>query len=199
MITIVSGQPRSGTTLMMNMLHKGGLDVYADTHAGYESHAVVNIQKDNSFLHDCAGKAVKILHPHILHLPHKIPCKIIWMHRDPREQAKSQRKFMNNQGYNIPRQAIHKLKKAIERDNKGTLELFKGQDNIEVLKVRYEELKTNASTTVICVEDFLDIPMDIKAMAKCIQNNETKSQPDLSVEVGLAEEQEEILIGIAHG
>lgn len=52
MITVVAGQPRSGTSLMMQMLHVGGMEVYADDRKrlgsdrrywSYETHRMMHL------------------------------------------------------------------------------------------------------------------------------------------------------------
>ena len=67
---IVSGLPRSGTSLAMQMLHAGGVPVLTDSlraadtdnPRGYlEFERVKQIKTDKSWLDDAAGKAVKIV------------------------------------------------------------------------------------------------------------------------------------------
>lgn len=93
-LLIVTGQPRSGTSLMMRILHDSGLPVVADEKHSYECAATVNLQRDNKWVLELPdGVAMKVLYPHVMYLPSTISYRMIWMHRNPREQAKSQRKF----------------------------------------------------------------------------------------------------------
>ena len=70
-IVIVSGLPRSGTSMMMQMLDRGGLDVLADgvrvadednPRGYYEFEPVKRTKQDDSWLTQAAGKAVKMVH-----------------------------------------------------------------------------------------------------------------------------------------
>ncbi|MFO1003217.1 MAG: hypothetical protein U0936_23025 [Planctomycetaceae bacterium] len=70
MITVVSGLPRSGTSLAMQMLAAGGLPVLGDEHRpadednprGYlEDARVKSLERDATWLAEAEGKAVKII------------------------------------------------------------------------------------------------------------------------------------------
>ena len=78
MITIVSGLPRSGTSLLMQMLDAGGYPVLCDDerHAdednprGYFEYTPVRrLEQDNRWLADAEGKALKVVSPLLYHLP----------------------------------------------------------------------------------------------------------------------------------
>ena len=69
-ITVVTGLPRSGTSLMMQIMNKSGMEILSDgvrqkdisnPEGYYELEAVKGIVKDNSFLKNAVGKVVKIL------------------------------------------------------------------------------------------------------------------------------------------
>ena len=91
MITIVSGLPRSGTSMMMKMLEAGGMEILKDeirkadedNPAGYyEFEKVKELKKDVSWLENAKGKSVKIISSLLEHLPEKYTYKIIFMHRN---------------------------------------------------------------------------------------------------------------------
>ena len=69
-ITIVSGLPRSGTSMMMSMLQAGGMDLLTDNERkadidnprGYfEFERVKKVKEDPSWLKDTGGRAVKMV------------------------------------------------------------------------------------------------------------------------------------------
>ena len=77
-ITIVSGLPRSGTSMMMKMLHTGGLDVLTDEirtadednpKGYYEFERVKQLPQDTAWLPEAEGKAVKVISALLLQLP----------------------------------------------------------------------------------------------------------------------------------
>lgn len=88
-ITVVSGLTRSGTTMAMKMLHKGGMHVLGN-HTGYEDNRAHEVKKDSAWLVEAQGKAIKILDLHRMILPYEFEYRIIYMKRDYKQQAKSQ-------------------------------------------------------------------------------------------------------------
>jgi len=93
-ITIVSGLPRSGTSMMMKMLEAGGLPVLtdeirtadADNPRGYyEFERVKQIETDNAWLPEARGKAVKMIAALLKHLPPDYRYRVIFMQRKMEE------------------------------------------------------------------------------------------------------------------
>jgi len=106
-ITIVSGLPRSGTSMMMRMLEVGGMEVMtdnirqadADNPLGYyELEKVKRIQEDATFLDDAHGKAFKMVSMLLRHLPPHKDYKIIFMRRDLQEVLASQKIMLARRG-----------------------------------------------------------------------------------------------------
>lgn len=103
-ITIVTGLPRSGTSLMMQILNKSGLEILSDgvrqkdisnPEGYYELEAVKGIVKDNSFLKNAVGKVVKIVAPLPMFLDKTLHYRVIFMRRDIEEILRSQEKMLN--------------------------------------------------------------------------------------------------------
>src|SRR5919205_1058382 len=99
MIVIVSGLPRSGTSLMMQMLHVGGMPLLvdhqrpadADNPNGYwEYEPVKRLQQDNTWMSQAEGKAVKVVSALLQYLPPQHTYKIIFMQRPMPEVLTSQ-------------------------------------------------------------------------------------------------------------
>jgi Sulfotransferase domain len=100
-IVVVSGLPRSGTSMMMKMLSAGGLPIVTDgkrvadesNPEGYfELEAVKDLDKDTDrrWLRDARGRGVKILSPLLASLPDSYNYSVIYMLRDLREIIASQ-------------------------------------------------------------------------------------------------------------
>jgi len=106
-ITVVSGLPRSGTSMMMQMLHAGGLTCLTDelreadisNPKGYfEFEKVKSLRTDNSWLSEAKGKVIKIISHLLSCLPLQLDYKVVFMERDLGEVLASQRKMLENQG-----------------------------------------------------------------------------------------------------
>ena len=92
-VTVVSGYPRSGTSLMMQMLEAGGLDVLvggvkeADVHnpRGYYEYgpalALGGPAAGADWARDALGKAVKVMAFHLQHLPDDLDYRVVFMRR----------------------------------------------------------------------------------------------------------------------
>ncbi len=109
-ITIVSGLPRSGTSMMMNILAAGGLIPFQDDarpsdtdnpKGYYEYEGVKGMAHDTSWLHQAEGQAIKIISSLLHHLPDNLTYRIIFMERRMTEVLASQRKMLRrtNQPY----------------------------------------------------------------------------------------------------
>jgi Sulfotransferase domain len=106
-VTIVSGLPRSGTSLMMQMLQAGGMQLLTDGQRapdehnprGYFEHEGVKYSRnDLSWLKQADGKVVKVIHLLLSHLPADQNYRVIFMMRDLEEVIISQRAMLKQQG-----------------------------------------------------------------------------------------------------
>src|SRR6266852_5242736 len=106
-IIVVSGLPRSGTSLMMQMLDKGGVEVVTDNirtadtdnpKGYYEYEMVKKIKKDASWLPATRGKAFKMVSQLLYDLPVTENFRIIFMERDLDETLRSQEKMLERLG-----------------------------------------------------------------------------------------------------
>src|SRR5436309_14204442 len=106
-IIIVSGLPRSGTSLMMQMLENGGVPVVTDhirtadtdnPRGYYEFEQVKKIKEDASWLPQTRGKAFKMVSQLLYDLPPGERYQIIFMERDLDEMLLSQEKMLERSG-----------------------------------------------------------------------------------------------------
>jgi predicted AlkP superfamily phosphohydrolase/phosphomutase/tetratricopeptide (TPR) repeat protein len=118
-VIVVTGHPRSGTSMMMQILAAGGAPVLADANRlpdannprGYlELEAVKDINRDQTFLHDAAGKAVKIVMPLLRFVQPTQPIKVIWMQRDANAILRSQQKMKGESVENAPFNLLQTMK-----------------------------------------------------------------------------------------
>src|SRR5260370_42198447 len=107
MITVVAGLPRSGTSLMMQMLEVGGLPVLSDGERqadtdnpkGYfEWERIKQLPKDPSLIAAAEGKVVKGISQLILSRPQGHDYRVVFMQRPLPEVLKSQDKMLRRRG-----------------------------------------------------------------------------------------------------
>jgi predicted AlkP superfamily phosphohydrolase/phosphomutase/tetratricopeptide (TPR) repeat protein len=173
-IIVVTGLPRSGTSMMMQMLDMAQIPILTDGNRkpdvnnpkGYfEFEKVKRMAVDVSWLKDATGKAVKIVAPLLQHLPPHFTYKVIYMHRNIDEIIASQQKLIESEkgvhsgkSYNlILAESYRKLEESI---------LGKQWLNgSSLLKLDYSELVNGQLEELEKLEDFLGIELDISKMA----------------------------------
>ena len=107
-ITVVSGLPRSGTSMTMKMLEAGGVPALTDHQRTadtdnpkgyYEFERVKKLKDgDTAWLHNAQGKAVKIIAALLTHLPSEYEYRVLFMRRKVEEVLASQAKMLENRG-----------------------------------------------------------------------------------------------------
>ena len=168
-ITVVSGLPRSGTSLMMKMLAEGGMPVitdevrYADSdnpNGYFEFETVRQMSAGNvKWLADANGKAVKVISALLEYLPSNYSYKIIFLERDVHEILASQRKMlMNRNEKEMGNEA--EIEAQIQKHLSAMKPWLVRQPNIEVLYVNYNTLMTEPEPVCEQITDFLDLPLN---------------------------------------
>ena len=106
-VTIVSGLPRSGTSLMMRMLESGGIPVLIDgvrdadednPQGYYEYEPVKKTKEDTTWLQQASGKAVKMVYQLLYDLPPHYQYRVVFMRRRMSEVLASQKIMLNRRG-----------------------------------------------------------------------------------------------------
>jgi hypothetical protein len=177
MITIVSGLPRSGTSMMMQMLNAGGLPALADgfrtadedNPQGYfEFEKVKQLKSDATWLAQAEGKAVKVVTQLLVDLPADRRYKVLFMHRNLDEILASQSQMLGRRGQpgaNIP---PDKMKGVFERHLEQVTAWLAKQPCFDVLPVQYAEVVRQPLDHAKAVAAFLNRPMDVEKMAASV-------------------------------
>jgi len=106
-VVVVSGLPRSGTSLMMSMLAAAGLPVVTDERRApdednprgyFEIDRVKQLPTDAQWLWQEGGRAIKIIYRLLPWVPATLPCRIVFMERDLDEVIRSQQAMLRRQG-----------------------------------------------------------------------------------------------------
>jgi hypothetical protein len=173
-ITIVSGLPRSGTSMMMKMLEAGGMRILTDhiraadadnPNGYYEFERVKQIARDQSWLPQARGKAVKIISELLKHLPPDYEYKVIFMRRQIEETLASQRQMLSRRGEVVHRAGDEKLAALFRRHLVWLDSRLKKQANTELVYVDYGAVIANPAVQAKRVNQFLHHRLDVEAMA----------------------------------
>ncbi|NND88074.1 MAG: tetratricopeptide repeat protein, partial [Flavobacteriaceae bacterium] len=173
-IVVVSGLPRSGTSLMMQMLHNGGMEALVDDKReadisnpkGYfEYEPVMSIHKDNSWLPLAKNKSVKIVAPLLRYINPDFRYKVIFMKRDLDEIIKSQQKMLGKNPDTLP----VKIYNAFHTQLQTVARWKEREPGVELLYVDYAELVDDPDALVEKIKSFLGLKsLDSEKMKKSI-------------------------------
>jgi len=176
-VIIVSGLPRSGTSLLMQMLHAGGVPALtdsiraadADNPRGYfEFERVKQVKADKAWLDDAAGKAVKIVHLLLMELPCDREYRVIMLRRDLREVIRSQTKMLERSGKRGAAMPAEKLMHVFESQMQTVQAWMAARPNFKTLTVEYAQVIADPQTQAQAIAAFLGGALDVAAMAKAV-------------------------------
>jgi hypothetical protein len=177
-IHIISGLPRSGTSMVMRMLQNGGMPLVvdgvrqadSDNPRGYfEYEPVKHLQKDRAWLGQCRGKALKVVSNLLPYLPGEYDYKVIFMLRPISQVLASQKKMLLGQGLAYDRGQEPRLA-AKFKDHLYDIRLWLAKTaNFNTLFLKYPQVVANPSGHAALIRDFLGLELDISAMSAAVE------------------------------
>lgn len=173
-VIIVSGLPRSGTSMMMKMLEAGGLPVLIDglrapdpdnPEGYYEMERVKALDKgDAAWIADAPGKGVKVISALLEHLPAEHTYRVIFMHRRMDEVLASQRKMLARRGEPVDAVADEQMAALFAKHVAKVQAWLRSRPNFTLLDVDYNAMLLDPAPHVAAVNHFLDDRLDAQAM-----------------------------------
>lgn len=177
-IVIVSGLPRSGTSMMMKMLEAGGLPPLTDAlreadkdnpKGYYEFERVKQMDKgDTAWLPQAEGKAVKVISALLQHLPAEYDYKVIFMERHMPEILASQRKMLVHRGEDADQMDDERMAELFARHVANIKSWFGEQPNFDVLYIHYSDVLTDPDRAARQVSAFLGNRLTPEPMAEVV-------------------------------
>lgn len=174
-IVVVSGLPRSGTSMAMKMLEAGGVPILADgirvadvsnPKGYYEFEPVKELDKGGevAWLDDARGKAVKIISFLLTYLPERYDYKVIFMRRELDEAIASQNAMLRHRGE--PLGSDDQRMRALYDDHlKKVARLMSSRSCFSTLNVDYAAVVDQPRGAAAEIRRFLDLPLDVEQMA----------------------------------
>lgn len=173
-ITVVTGLPRSGTSLMMQMLAAGGMAVLTDERRGadasnakgyFEHEAAKRLAENSDWLEEARGKAVKIVVPLLQFLPPRFAYKILFMDRLWEEILASQEAMIRRLGRKAGGAGPGALANLYARQASRCLRHVRQLPSADCLGVGYPEVIETSEETIAKIRAFLGLPgLDAEAM-----------------------------------
>jgi len=182
-VIVVSGLPRSGTSMMMNMLTSAGLPVMTDelreadedNPKGYfedERVKELDAADDKRWLRDCRGKVVKVISFLLRDLPDENFYKVIFMRRDFEEVIASQNKMLKRRGEPVPgpeddRKMVERYKFHLRK----TEIMLEEMPNFDHINIPYREVLDDPREHARRIAGFLGMPLDLERMVAAVDKS----------------------------
>ena len=179
-IVVVSGLPRSGTSMTMQMLAAAGIAAVTDgirapsedNPRGYfEDERVKRLYQkggDRSWLSEARGKAIKIISFLLKHLPESNDYRIIFMDRDMEEMLMSQRTMLQAMGELPDGASDARMASAYTAHLNAVHELLSSRRCFEAITLNYGEVIASASEHASRIDQFLGGRLDVSKMAAAV-------------------------------
>lgn len=165
-IVVVSGLPRSGTSMMMRMLEAGGLPVLIDRirvpdesnpRGYYELEQVKQMKEGNTgWISEGKGKVVKIISALLQCLPPEHRYRIVFMQRNMGEILASQRQMLLRRGEPADQVSDADLAQLYENHLARVAEWLARQPNMRVMYLHYNRILQDPQASVAQLCQFLD-------------------------------------------
>jgi len=176
-IVVVSGLPRSGTSMAMKMLEAGGLGLVTDglrtadednPKGYYEDERVKDLYQpgDKTWLRESRGRVIKIISFLLKSLPDENNYKVLFMHRSLREIVASQNKMLARRGEKNDTsddRAVALLEEQV-RDAR----FFLRRPQFEVLELNYRETLDSPRPLALRMAEFVGGALDVEKMAQVV-------------------------------
>ncbi len=176
-VTVVSGLPRSGTSMMMQVLAAGGLPILSDgirekdpdnPRGYYEYEPVKKTKQDPSWVKLAVGKAVKVIYSLVYELPAGYNYRLIFMQRNMDEVLASQKKMLDRSGRQGAKVSEAELAALFQKQLTDFYKWIAGQAQFSILTVNHRQMLS--STLIECkkIAGFIGEDFDDEAAAAVV-------------------------------
>jgi len=176
-VTVVSGLPRSGTSMLMRMLEAGGIaaltdgqrEADADNPRGYfELEAVKALPADSAWIADAAGKAVKAISALLEKLPDGHEYRVVFLDREIAEVLASQRRMLERRGEPTSRVSDEAMASMFGKHVASVLDRVRRRSGFRVMVLRHAEVLESPQLAARRLDEFLGGGLDVAEMAAAV-------------------------------
>ncbi len=177
-IVVVSGLPRSGTSMLMKMLEAGGLKIVQDgvrtadednPRGYYEHERIKGLAKepDKAWLRDARGKGIKVISYLLKELPADHNYNVLFIRREMSEVLVSQNKMLDRRGETTTTDD-EQMTELFENDLWRAGYLLKHAPQFAVLELKYREVVASPRSEAERINTFLDARLEVEAMTAAV-------------------------------
>lgn len=180
-VIVVSGLPRSGTSMAMGMLQAGGLRLVTDStrkpdesnpngYFEFERVQQLAVAPDSSWLSDARGKAIKIVSSLLPYLPQTYQYRVIFMHRNLREIVASQNRMIARRGTDAGDATDERLVQLFEQHLEDVKRVLAERPCFTTLDVEYRSAVSNAGEEARRISEFLGGTLNTEQMSRTVDS-----------------------------
>ncbi len=176
-VTVVSGLPRSGTSMMMRMLDEAGVPAVSDKlrtadddNPGgyYEFEPVKDLPNDKSWVPGARGHAVKVIYKLVYELPADVDYRIVFMARHIEEVLTSQARMLARSGITVPEGDNAMFRQLFSKDLAAFKDWVTTQPNIRIAYIDYRRVLSEPRAVGEEIAAFLEQDLDVDAFAAVV-------------------------------
>jgi hypothetical protein len=176
-IVVVSGLPRSGTSMAMKMLATGGMPILTDgirqadesnPRGYYELEAVkeLHTQQDTAWLDDAKGKAVKVVSFLLTWLPEGYNYRVVFMQRDLREVIASETTMLHKRGQQAPTTTEEQTIAVYQQHLRRVERFLSSRDCFSIMKMNYRDTLERPEDAARQLRAFVGRSLNVEEMAR---------------------------------
>jgi hypothetical protein len=181
-IVLVSGLPRSGTSMLMQMLERGGMPIVTDKlrtpdednprgYHEFERVKELDKTKDKGWLKEYRGQVIKLISFLLQDLPLDLNYQVIFMRRNLDEVLRSQNKMLERKGAEGMGVADEKMRQNYELHLQKVYYRLRHIPNFRVLYLDYPAVVEDPRREAVRIAKFLGRTLDIEAMASAVESS----------------------------
>ena len=176
-VTVVSGLPRSGTSMLMRMLEAGGIPPLTDGARAadednplgyYELERVKLLPAEVDWLDAAAGRAVKVISALVAKLPEGRRYRVVFLERDLAEVLASQRRMLERRGERTDRVPDHEMAAMFRRHVASVLDGVRARADMRLLVLAHADVIADPAAAAERIDDFLAGGLDRRAMGAAV-------------------------------
>ena len=177
-ITVVSGLPRSGTSMMMAMLEAGGIPALSDgvraadedNPRGYfELERVKQLALDDTWLNEAGSKSIKVISALLERLPSRYQYRVVFMQRAMEEVLASQRAMLVRRGRSGDQPEDERMANLFEKHLAKVRVEIEARDDMRVVFINHADVIAAPIKQALIVNELLDGRCDQEAMAVAVE------------------------------
>lgn len=178
-VTVVSGLPRSGTSMLMRMIEAGGVAVLSDgvrradednPRGYYEWEAAKLLPDQAEWLAQARGRVVKVISALLDRLPSNEQYRVVFLERDIVEVLASQRRMLERRGQPTDRVSDEMMAAGFRKHVLTVLGRVRERPEMQLLVLAHADVMASPAAAAQRLDDFLGGGFDREAMANAVDS-----------------------------